>query len=267
MELYCRKTGTGIPLVILHGLYGSSDNWMSIVKLLEKYFEIFIPDQRNHGRSPHSDDFNYSLLTQDMYEFFQQNKISKTVLLGHSMGGKVAMHFAREFPELLSSLIVVDIAPKNYSSSANSPESLAHISISEALNYLHLPEIKSREEADKLLSVSLPQDKLRSFLLKNLRRNDKGNFEWSINLNSIQKNFSEISEGFSPKIWNNTEITGFPVLFVKGALSNYITDKDVPLINKIFPGAEIYQIAKAGHWLHAEKPEQLAKKILSFTFK
>ena len=265
MELFFRKTGKGTPLVILHGLYGSSDNWMSVVKLLENRFEIFIPDLRNHGRSPHSDDFSHSLLTEDLHEFFLQNKISKAILLGHSMGGKVAMHFVRQYPELLSALIVVDIAPKNYSLSEN-PEYIAHITVLETLQKLHLSEIKSREEADKLLSIDIPKEKLRSFLLKNLKRNNEGKFEWALNLNSIQKNFYEIATGFDPKIWDNTEISGFPVLFIKGALSNYISTTGISAIHKIFPGAEIFEIEETGHWLHAEKPEEFAKKVVSFIF-
>lgn len=263
MKLFFRKTGTGTPLVILHGLYGSSDNWMSIVKLLEKHFEVFIPDQRNHGRSPHSDDFSHSLLTQDLHEFFMQNNIKKAALLGHSMGGKVAMHFARQFPELLSSLVVVDIAPKNYSLSEN-PEYIAHIVVLEALQKLDLSAIQSREETDKLLSEEIPKDKLRSFLLKNLKRNNEGKFEWALNLDSIQKNFYEIATGFDPDIWDNTEISGFPVLFIKGGLSNYISTSGIPAIHRIFPGAEIVEIKETGHWLHAEKPEEFAKIIISF---
>lgn len=265
MHLFFRKTGTGPPLVILHGLYGSSDNWMGIAKLLEKHFEIYIPDQRNHGRSPHSDEFNYPLLTNDLYDFFIQNNISKAVLLGHSMGGKVTMHFAREHAECISSLIVVDIAPKNYSTTVN-PESLVHVSILKALNNLDLSAIKNREEADVFLSQFIHQKKLRSFLLKNLKLNKNGNYLWALNLDSIQNNFRNIAEGFSPEIWDHVKITNFPVLFVKGSLSNYLAKEDFTLINKLFPGSEIYEIAEAGHWLHAEKPEELAKKILSFVF-
>lgn len=266
MELFFRKTGTGTPLVILHGLYGSSGNWMSMVKLLDKHFEIYIPDQRNHGRSPHSDEFNYSLLTQDMYDFFMQNKISKAVLLGHSMGGKAAMHFAKEHKELISSLIVVDIAPKNYSSSV-SPESLAHVYIIKVLNQLNLSNIKNREEADEILSRSLHQKELRSFLLKNLLRNKEGHYEWALNLYSIQNNFGNIAGGFSPETWDHVKITDIPVLFIKGELSTYISEKDFSLIYKYFPEAVIKTIEGTTHWLHAEKPEQFAKEILSFVFR
>ncbi len=263
MELFFRKSGKGHPLVILHGLYGSSDNWMSIARILEKDFELFIPDQRNHGRSPHSDEFNYSLLAQDVICFFSKNNIKKAILVGHSMGGKVAMHVARKFPEIISSLILVDIAPINYYAD-NHKELLVHISILEALQKLYLPSIKTREEADHFLSYDLKDEKLRSFLLKNLKRTSKGNFEWLLNLTSIKKNFSEISEGFLPSEWENVQINGFPVLFIKGEKSKYINKENIPIIKRIFPAADIIEISETGHWLHAEKPMEFAKTVSSF---
>lgn len=263
MELYFRKSGKGPPVVILHGLYGSSDNWMSIARILEKDFELFIPDQRNHGKSPHSDEFNYTLLSQDVVDFFSKQQIKKAVLMGHSMGGKVAMHVARKFPEIISSLILVDIAPKNYYSDLNE-ESLAHVYILEALQKLHIPSINSREEADHLLSYDLKDEKLRSFLLKNLKRRSDGKFEWLLNLTSIKENFTEISEGFLASEWENTQIDGFSVLFIKGEKSNYISKEDLPVIKRIFPAADIVEISETGHWLHAEKPADFAKLVRNF---
>ena len=263
MELFYRKSGKGPPVVILHGLYGSSDNWMTIARFLEKDFELFIPDQRNHGRSPHSDEFNYSLLSQDVVDFFQKQKIEMATLIGHSMGGKVAMHVARRSPEIISSLILVDIAPKNYYAESDA-ESLVHISILEALQKLYLPSIKSREEADHLLSFDLKDEKLRSFLLKNLKKTPEGKYEWLLNLTSIKENFSEISEGFLMSEWKNIEIKGFPVLFIKGEKSNYICKEDLPVIKRVFPAADIIEIAETGHWLHAEKPEEFSTAVYDF---
>jgi pimeloyl-ACP methyl ester carboxylesterase len=265
MELYFRKSGKGPPVVILHGLYGSSDNWMTIARMLEKEFELFIPDQRNHGKSPHSKEFNYTLLTQDVVDFFSQQQITKAVIIGHSMGGKVAMHVARKFPELVSSLILVDIAPKNYYSDLNE-ESLAHVSILEALQKLYLPSITSRDEADHLLSYDLKDEKLRSFLLKNLKRTGDRKFEWLLNLHAIKENFSEISEGFLASDWDNIQIEGFPVLFIKGEKSNYISKEDIPVIKRIFPAADLIEIPETGHWLHAEKPAEFAKTVNDFIF-
>ena len=265
MELFYRKTGTGPNMVILHGLYGSSDNWLTVCKLLENSFEIFIPDQRNHGKSPHSSEFDYDFLSEDIIQFIQAKKLNKIILIGHSMGGKVAMHLARKYPEVISHLILVDIAPKNYFPD-ESKESFLHIGILEALQKLYLPSLKSRDEADSLLSVDLPDKKLRSFLLKNLKRTSNGNYSWLLNIEAIQKNFSEISEGFRFSDWENIEISGFPVLFVKGEKSNYIEKTDIPLIKKIFPAAEIIEIPKTGHWLHAENSEEFASIVKKFVF-
>jgi pimeloyl-ACP methyl ester carboxylesterase len=266
MELFYRKIGkNGPPLIILHGLYGSSDNWVSVAKLLENHFEIFLIDQRNHGKSPHSDEINYTLLSNDLFDFFAKHNIVKATIIGHSMGGKTAMFFAKKYPELINSLLIIDIAPKNYLN-INSQELITHNKIIESLLSIKLNELKSREQADEELAKNIDSFKLRSFLLKNLHRNNNGNFEWLLNLKSISENFKNIADGFPIKEWGNIEISGFPVLFVKGGNSIYILNEDLPLINKIFPGSEIFIIQETGHWLHAEKPKELADKIISFVF-
>lgn len=266
MDLFFRKIGKqGPPLIILHGLYGSSDNWISIAKLLENYFEIYLIDQRNHGKSPHSDEFNYELLSNDLFDFFAKHNIVRANLLGHSMGGKTAMHFAKNYPELINTLILIDIAPKNYSNN-NSLELITHYKIIESLLSINLSLLKNREQADEELSKSIDSIKLRSFLLKNLHRNNSGQFEWLLNLKSLSINFKNIADGFIPELWKNIEITGFPVLFVKGGNSNYILEKDKLIINSIFPAAEIFEIPETGHWLHAERPIELSNKIISFIF-
>lgn len=265
MQLFFRKTGAGPPLVILHGLYGSSDNWLSISNMLQSDFEVFIPDLRNHGRSPHSDIFNYKVLSEDILEFFEHLNIKKAILMGHSMGGKIAMHVARLFPEILTGLLIVDIAPRNYYFESHAGIS-EHAEILDAMQNLYLPEISTRGEADKLLSVNINNKKLRGFLLKNLKRAGRKNFEWQLNLPVIKYNFTEISEGFGVSCWNNTEVTGFPVLFVKGENSGYILPEDEKEIMRIFPSSEITEIQGTGHWLHAEEPEKLAEIIRKFAF-
>ncbi len=264
MELFYRKIGiSGPPLIILHGLYGSSDNWISVAKLLENHFEIFLIDQRNHGKSPHSNDFNYELLSNDLFEFFAKHNIVKASIIGHSMGGKAAMFFAKKYPELINSLLIIDIAPKNYQN-IYSPELVTHNKIIETLLSINLNELKSREQADEEMAKNIDSIKLRSFLLKNLHRNKNGNFEWLLNLKSISENFNNIADGFEKIEWENIEISGFPVLFVKGENSKYILDEDLLLINKLFPATEIFELSNTGHWLHAEKPNDLADKIISF---
>ena len=266
MELFFRKIGKQKPpLIILHGLYGSSDNWVTVAKLLENYFEIFLIDQRNHGKSPHSNDFNYELLSQDIFDFFAKHNIVNATLLGHSMGGKTAMYFAKKYPELLQSLIIVDIAPKNYKST-NYQELIDHEEIINTLLSINLSQLKTREQADNELAKKIDSLKLRSFLLKNLHKKNDGQFEWLLNIDSISKNFINIADGFPSKTWENIEISGFPVLFIKGGKSNYILKEDQTLINKIFPFAELFEIPETGHWLHAEQPNDLVNKIISFVF-
>lgn len=265
MILNYRKIGTGQPFIILHGLFGSGDNWFTIAKLLEKHFEIYLIDQRNHGKSPHSDEFNYNVLTNDIFDFFKTHSISKAHVLGHSMGGKVAMNFARNYPKLLNSLMLIDIAPKNYNENLSQEQS-QHKTIIETLCNIDLTHIKSRDEVNNILSQKIESEKLRAFLLKSLHRNNSGNFEWLLNLRALKENLENISGGFINDEWENIEITGFPVLFVKGGLSNYISKDDEVLINKIFPAAEIFEIPNTGHWLHAENPQMLAQKIISFIY-
>ena len=262
MELNYHNIGTGQPLIILHGLFGSGDNWFTIAKLLEKHFEIYLIDQRNHGKSPHSNEFNYNVLTNDLLDFFKTHSISKAHILGHSMGGKVAMNFAKNYPEMLYSLTVIDIAPKNYNENLLIEQS-QHNTIIDTLISINLTKITNRNEVEVILSKTIDSDKLRAFLLKSLHRNSFGNFEWLLNLQSLKENLENISGGFIDKEWNNVEITGFPVLFVKGGLSDYISKDDEILINKIFPAAEIFKIPNTGHWLHAENPNMLAQKIIS----
>ncbi len=265
MTLKYRKIGTGQPFVILHGLFGSGDNWFTIAKLLEKHFEIYLIDQRNHGKSPHSDEFNYNVLTNDLLDFFNEHTIKKAHVLGHSMGGKVAMNFALKYPDMLNSLLLIDIAPKNYNENLLQEQS-QHKTIIETLCNINLSQIKNRDEANNILSKKIESEKLRAFLLKSLYRNNLGKLEWLLNLQSLKENLENISGGFNNKVWENIEITGFPVLFIKGGASNYISKNDEILINKIFPAAEIFEIPNTGHWLHAENPNMLAQKIISFIY-
>lgn len=265
MDLNFRKIGNGQSLIILHGLFGSGDNWFTVAKLLEKYFEVYLIDQRNHGKSPHSEEFNYKILTDDVSEFFYKHSIQKAHLLGHSMGGKVAMSFAKKFPEMLYSLTIIDIAPKNYNENILQGQT-EHKTIIETLINIDLTKITNRTEVEIILSKTIDSDKLIAFLLKSLHRNSFGSFEWQLNLPSLKENLDKISGGFLNTEWDNIEITGFPVLFVKGGLSNYISKDDENLIYKIFSGAEIFEIPDTGHWLHAENPQVLAQKIISVIY-
>ena len=187
MKLFYRQSGQGRPLIILHGLFGSSDNWYSLAKVFAEHFTVYLIDQRNHGQSPKSDAFDYALLTEDLAEFIQEHSLQQPILLGHSMGGKTAMNFAVRYPEQLSRLIVVDIVPRPYP--------VHHDAILEGLKAIHLGSLMSRAEADKTLSEYVPETDVRQFLLKNLSRLPAGGFEWRINLEAIDQNIEAMGDG------------------------------------------------------------------------
>lgn len=270
MELFYRKYGEGAPLIIVHGLYGASDNWVGIGRRLAESFEVFLIDQRNHGRSPHSPEHNYDLMVEDLHEFIDAQSIEKAILVGHSMGGKTVMHFAKKYPEKLSALIVLDIAPKSYVQLAKEQFSknnaknrqLSHYHILKAMKAIDFLLVKTRKDVDAELALTIKDLRVRQFLLKNIHRAKDNSLSWSINVASLYNNLDEIMNGgLEP---NSEQITGFPVLFVRGADSNYIKDEDMEQIESIFPYAELETIDKAGHWLHAEQPEKLLSLLVDF---
>ena len=266
MELFYRRFGGGPPLIILHGLYGSSDNWVSIGKALASNFEVFIIDQRNHGDSPHSKEHNYTLLKNDLYDFMNQHGIEKAVLMGHSMGGKTVMFFSADYPERVQSLLVIDISPRSYKSLLNSvPQAIDHMDIINAMLEVDFSVVEKRSDVDKQLSQGILYSKIRHFLLKNVGRDKEGNYFWKLNIETLRDQLPEIMDGMDVKRFSNGNgITGFPVLFIKGENSGYISTEDITLIQTIFPAADIASIPGAGHWLHAEKPELLLKTIKYF---
>ena len=261
MKLFFRKLGSGPPMIILHGLYGMSDNWMTIARVLSKSFEVYLPDMRNHGRSPHSPYHNYEIMQNDIYEFCKEQGIEKAVLMGHSMGGKIAMSFAKAHPEMLTHLIIVDISPREYTTADDElSHFFNHRKIINALRSINLAELKHRDEADAALALEIDLPYVRSFLLKNLYHNTDKNFDWRVNLKAISKSLPDIMAGIDA----DEPITGFSVLFVRGGLSDYIIDEDAKLIEKIFPTTEIVSIENASHWLHAEHPIEFIKIVNEF---
>jgi esterase len=264
MNLFFRKFGQGPPLIIIHGLYGSSDNWFTIGKKLSENFEVYLIDQRNHGQSSHSEEHNYLLLKEDLKEFMDQQSIEKAIIIGHSMGGKTAMFFSADYPERITSLIIVDISPLSYLTT-NSVQLLQHKTILDSMFSIDLSNVASREQVDEILSKSIPQKYIRQFLLKNLNRSKDNSFSWGINIPVLRKKLPEIIDGLNLQDFENKKtITGFPVLFIKGENSDYILEKDSKAIEKIYPYAEIETIENAGHWVHAEQPEHFLQKITNF---
>ena len=267
MELFFRKYGeSGPPLIIVHGLYGASDNWISIARDLADRFEVYVVDQRNHGRSPHSDIHDYPAMREDLREFMESQDIKKAVLIGHSMGGKTVMSFAEAWPEKVQALISVDIAPKSYHNLALASRTAPnHTNLIDAMLKLDLSKIESREEADRALAESIGSERVRSFLLKSLRRKSDGTFEWRINLEAISNNMEAIFAGMDREaIAARGGITGFPALFISGGDSEYIRVTDHQAIREIFPAAEFVTIPGAGHWVHVEQPDLLIKTIRYF---
>lgn len=250
MKLNFKKSGSGPPLVILHGLFGSLDNWFSIAKELVEHYTLYLVDQRNHGDSPHADEWNYAVMVEDLKELLDTEGLEKIYLMGHSMGGKTVMNFAIKYPERVEKLIVADIAPRYYP--------IHHQSILEGLNALNLKEIKSRKEADDQLAKYISELGIRQFLLKSLTRASDG-FTWKINLPVIAKNIENVGEALP----EGEKYEG-PTLFLAGANSNYIQQKDIADMERFFPNYELVFIADAGHWLHAEQPHAVVEEMRRF---
>jgi len=252
MDLFYRKYGEGKPIIILHGLYGMSDNWMTIGKhLAEHNFAVYIPDQRNHGDSPHSDDFNYEVLGNDLNDFIGQHSLADPIIIGHSMGGKVAMNFALKHRDIIQKLIVVDIGIKQYP--AHDDE------IVDALLSAEIETASSRNEIEDRLAKKIKNSRVRQLMMKNVRRVAEGDFDWKLNLRGIKNNFLSMFEGVA---------SDYPypgrVLFIRGGLSLYIQDEDLPGIKKLFLNAEFATIAGASHWTHADKPEEFLEIVTSY---
>ncbi|AMC10931.1 alpha/beta hydrolase [Lutibacter profundi] len=249
--LHSTILGKGMPLLILHGYFGMSDNWKSLGNKFAENFQVHLIDQRNHGRSFHSDDFDYELLVEDLYQYIQYHNLQNIILLGHSMGGKVAMLFAVTFPELMNKLIVADISPRAYK-----PH---HQQILEALNEVNFSIHNTRKKVEEVLKIYIKEQGIIQFLLKNVYWKEKGKLDYRFNLQSLTENNAVVGEALP----SFTHFEG-DTLFLKGENSNYITTKDKPLILAHFPNAQIVTVKNAGHWLHAENPTQFYNEVVRF---
>lgn len=265
MQLFFREYGSkGPTLIILHGLYGASDNWVSIARQLEKDYHIYLIDQRNHGHSPHHEIHDFEHMANDLLEFYQAHKIDKAHVIGHSMGGKTAMRFALQNPARINKLVILDIAPKSYASFSNYAQiTNDHASIIDAMVNVKLDTVKSRQEIDIQLAQTLPDKQLRQFLLKNIDRTKDGKYQWRLNLPVIKKNLELIMDGFSELSPEELRVN-IPSIFIRGEKSGYVMDEDTLIIRKFFKDAELLSLPKAGHWLHAEQPELLIKTLAYF---
>jgi pimeloyl-ACP methyl ester carboxylesterase len=253
MKLFYRHYGEGQPVIILHGIFGISDNWVTIGRKLAEKFEVFILDQRNHGQSPHSDTFNYFALADDLFEFIEDHQIVNPILIGHSMGGKVAMNFALDNPGKVDQLIVVDISVREY------PARQEHMQILEAMRSVDFDEAGSREEVDRIVSRHVKSDRIRLFILKNIYRIGRKRLAWRLNVDGIYENIENVFTAIdSPYTFDN------PALFVRGGKSPYVPEEDFDRILKKFPQAEFKTIEDASHWVHADNPDELCAAFSEF---
>lgn len=252
MKLNARIIGDSAQsIVILHGLLGSSDNWFTLGKQLGEQYKVILLDQRNHGLSEQSDVWNYEVMVSDLHEFITESQLQKPIIIGHSMGGKVAMLYAGKYPESLSKLIVVDIAPRYYP-----PH---HQTILEGLHSIPLDTLTSRQEADTILASHIPATDTRQFLLKNLYRKPDNTFAWRMNLEVITAHIEEVGKAFPADL----RYAG-KALFIRGEKSDYITQQDEQDIQTFFPQAKIATVADAGHWVQAEQPQRFMEVLLPF---
>ena len=256
MKLHYREYGTYTgerpTLILLHGLLGSSANWHGISRRLASEHHLIVPDLRNHGRSPHGDGVGYPTMADDLLELMDEHGLESTLLVGHSMGGKVAMWLALEQPERVGRLVVVDIAPVPY------PDRFSVIY--NALNAIDLPTLEGRGEAETTLAHTLPDSGLRQYLLQNLTLKN-GKWQWRINLKALHTGMADIVD--FPLLSPQRQYLG-ETLFIYGSKSDYIKPEYQKPIHQLFPYARLRNIPGAGHWLFSEKPDEFYAALISF---
>lgn len=252
MKLAFRKIGSGKTLFILHGLFGSSDNWQTLGKKFAETFTVYLIDQRNHGHSPHSPVFNYSVMSEDLLELMNDEGLDKVMLLGHSMGGKTALQLAVTHPERVEKMVIVDIGPKKYP--------VTNQFVVDALDKFDPQNLSSRKEAEEILSREIADIGTRQFLLKNLYWDDNQKLQWRFDFQSIKNNIKVVGET-TPMPASPIPI---PVMFLKGEKSDYIFPSDIKLMQTMFPNSKLAVIPGAGHWVHADQPQAFYEKVFEF---
>lgn len=250
MKLHFKTIGEGKPFIILHGLFGSADNWQTLAKTIAGEFKVYLVDQRNHGHSPHDQEMNYFTMAEDLQQLLREEGIEKANIMGHSMGGKTAMYFALQYPEFLEKLIVVDMGTKKYP-----PH---HQLIFDALLSVDLDRVSMRKEVEEHLRKSIHDNSVIQFLLKNLYWSEKEKLDWRFNLHVLFREIDAILESVpSGKVETET-------LFIRGEKSNYILNTDFQSIKDQFPNSSIETIPGAGHWVHAEAPVPFLNAVMRF---
>lgn len=250
MKLNYKRFGEGEPLIILHGLMGMLDNWQRPAKMLDDDFDVIIVDLRNHGHSPHSEEMNYDLMLEDVIELMDDLGFDSANLLGHSMGGKVVMKLAQKYPERVKKMIVADIGPRYYP--------VHHDKILKALRAVPLNDIERRTDAESYMEEFIAEPGVRQFLMKSLYQPERNSFAWRFNLDAIESNIEKVGEAM-----DEAEYDG-ETLFIRGGNSDYIKDEEWADILLVFPKAYLMEVEGAGHWLHAEKPEEFVEIVKDF---
>jgi len=249
-HLHVRVYGSGAPLIILHGLFGSWENWHPVAKALSGRFEVHVVDQRNHGDSFHSSRLDYDAMAEDVRDLMGTHRLAKIALLGHSMGGKTAMRFTAMYPAQVERLIVVDIAPRGYPpSQADAIDALARLDLS------RIPTLRA---ADEHLQSAIPDPGLRCFLLKNLKAATDGRYRWKVNIDAIRRAYPSLCGPVAVNFWPG------PCLFVRGGRSNSIRDNDWQDIRTVFPQAQLCTLPAAGHWVHVDDPAGFVRTVTCF---
>ncbi len=253
MQLFFREFGSGRPFVILHGLLGISDNWVTIGRKLGEEYRVLIPDLRNHGQSPHSPVFDFPALEDDLLEFIETHELQQVILMGHSLGGKTAMLFALHQPQRVSALIVADISPRRY------PHNTEHESLIRAMMEVDMASAATRSDVERSLARSVKSRRILQFLMKNAYWTARGRLAWRLNLRALGDNLRSVFEGVDvPGVYEG------PSLFIRGGLSPYVPDADIPLIQKKFPAAVIRTVSGAAHWVHADSPGEFYAILREF---
>lgn len=248
-------------IIILHGLYGEAYSCLQLGKILNKHAEIHLPDMRNHGSSFFSEKHSYPHMANDIANYVKHHKLENVYIVGHSMGGKAAIYFTDNNPDIVNKLVVLDVSPGSYMSlNYHSPQVIEHLNFISYLKTLKPQEYSSLREFRKTILIN--DEKKFNLILKNLKKKN-GKLEWKLNLNAIHNNLNEILDGLNPDNYINKKIEKETV-FIKGEHSDYISKNDEKLISFIFPNSNIKTIPNAGHWLHVEQTEILADEILGF---
>ncbi|MGB0732723.1 MAG: alpha/beta fold hydrolase [Pontibacterium sp.] len=250
LALHHKIVGEGEPLLIMHGLFGNLDNWGAQIKALSEKYKVIALDLRNHGKSPHHDEVGYKAMANDVIALMDDLNLKAAHIVGHSMGGKVAMQLAMNYPHRVNKLVIVDIAPVQYPAH--------HSDVFAGLNSVDLASIANRTAADKQLAEHVDNEGVRAFLLRNLYRDDAKQFQWRMNLKGLEAHYNQIAAPPIGKVYNDS------VLFIKGAKSDYMVEAYRDALLSLFPKATYQVIAEAGHWPHAEKPAQFTRTLVSY---